>query len=212
MMESLPLRDRDGLPDALRTLLADYPREAWEQHPQFTGLVQFWLERHMMFRQLEELMGRDLQAVLERQADPAISARRLGRFGGMLVQQLNGHHQIEDLHYFPLLTELEPRLERGFEMLERDHDALDGLLAEFAREANSAIVAMAGHGSLPVHGPGGSGPQGDAREGALDDPRPAVDRFASQLESFRSLLERHLLDEEDLVVPVILAADPAALA
>ena len=42
---ALSLARRDGLPDALRVLLAEYPREAWESHPNLTALMRFWLER-----------------------------------------------------------------------------------------------------------------------------------------------------------------------
>ena len=51
--DDLALGVRAGLPDALRVLLADYPREGWESHPHFTGLVRFWLDRHLMFRPLQ---------------------------------------------------------------------------------------------------------------------------------------------------------------
>ena len=40
---ALSLARRDGLPDALRVLLAEYPREAWESHPNLTALMRFWL-------------------------------------------------------------------------------------------------------------------------------------------------------------------------
>lgn len=201
-MTDLDLRARAGLPDALRSLMDDYPRDAWETHPNFTGLVQFWLERHIMFRQLGEMMDKDARDVLDRQMDGPVYARRLGRFGGMLVQQLHGHHQIEDLHYFPALQGLEPRLGRGFEMLEKDHEALDGILAEFGQAANGAIRATS-----PELGAG----SGHAGEGAGPSDRKAAADFRETLIGFRALLDRHLEDEEDLIVPVILAADPGAL-
>ena len=35
----LPIETRPGLPDALRVLLRDYPREAWEQDPKAVTLA-----------------------------------------------------------------------------------------------------------------------------------------------------------------------------
>ncbi len=46
----LPLETRAGLPDALRVLLRDYPRERWGGDPNFHGLVSFWLGMHLHFR------------------------------------------------------------------------------------------------------------------------------------------------------------------
>ena len=39
----LPLDVRDGLPDELRVLLKDFPRESWSNHPDFNGLTAFWI-------------------------------------------------------------------------------------------------------------------------------------------------------------------------
>ena len=59
--DKLDLKSRDGLPDALRVLLAEFPRQGWERHPHFAGLVQFWLDRHGMFRQLTEALRSDAE-------------------------------------------------------------------------------------------------------------------------------------------------------
>ena len=170
----LALDRRDGLPDALRVLLRDFPRDMWESHPNFAGLVQFWLDRHMMFRRLAETLRSDAEAGLDGRLDPQQMRARLSRFGGMMLNQLHGHHQIEDMHYFPVLSKRDSRLDRGFAILDRDHHAMDGLLNRFATAAN------------------------DVLRGA--EPGP----FHTDLVSFESMLLRHLEDEEDLIVPVIL--------
>jgi hemerythrin-like domain-containing protein len=175
------LNDRDGLPEPLKVLLADYPREAWEAHPQFTGLVQFWLERHLMFRRLQAALEEDLQAAVDGKMDPQSHMSRLSRLGGMLVNQLHGHHQIEDMHYFPTLSSLDPRLVHGFTILDKDHHALDELLANFTDGANSVL-------------------QGGEAEA-----------FQPHLIQFGGFLERHLWDEEDIIVPVLLKHEGAGL-
>lgn len=171
----MDLLSRAALPEELRALLAEYPRAGWPEHGNFAGLVAFWLDRHGMFRQLCQVMGRDAEEAVDGRLEEAALRRRLSRYGSMLVQQLHGHHQIEDMHYFPVLTKREPRLERGFEILDRDHHALDALLDRFTGSANALL-------------------QGQAEAGV----------FREELLSFERFLLRHLEDEEDLIVPVIL--------
>lgn len=186
--QTLALAERDGLPEALKVLLAEYPRAAWEAHPQFSGLVQFWLDRHLMFRRLLEHLRVDAEARLDQSLSHEAYAPRLSRFGSMLVGQLHGHHQIEDQHYFPQLRVLDARLERGFDMLDRDHQALDGLLDRFADSANAVLRA-----------------EEDVAA------RDAAGVFHRDLAGFAALIDRHLSDEEDLIVPVILKNGPAGL-
>lgn len=186
----LSLANRSGLPEALRVLLHDYPREAWEAHPQFGGLVQFWLERHLMFRKLLAMLEDDSQAVLDRRLDPQSYAERLSRFGGMLVNQLHAHHRIEDGHFFPTLSVLDQRITSGFDILDKDHHALDGWLQSFTVSANGVLQRMAD--------------DAEAREAAAP--------LRQELLAFERMLDRHLNDEEELVVPVILKHPDAGLA
>lgn len=178
----LALDLRAGLPDPLRALVKELPRDGWDQHPRFHGLISFWLDRHMMFRRLCETMTQDAQQVLDGGMDERQMAGRLSRFGSMLVNDLHGHHQIEDMHYFPKLTGLDARMSQGFDLLERDHDQMDGLIAGFVGAANTVL----------------SGAQG--KSGVTD----RVGTFHTHLRDFAGLLERHLYDEEEIVVPVIL--------
>ena len=136
-----------GLPEALRVLLAAYPRAGWAADPQFHGLVSFWLERHQMFRKLLGILREDTALLLDRQSDPQTFAARLGRFGGMFVNELHGHHQIEDQHYFPLLAQKDARIIRGFDILDSDHHALDGLLDGFVKGANALLQRVGSHWS-----------------------------------------------------------------
>ena len=171
---SIDLRERDGLPDALRVLAEKYPRAQWEGHPNFGEMIQFWMQRHLMFRQLIDLLRADTEGLLDRKMPFESYAQRLSHYGGTFLNQLHGHHQIEDAHYFPQLIRLDARLERGFELLEADHEVIDPLLAEFAAAANAVLQG------------------GEA--GAL----------LTRIEGFETLLDRHLLDEEEIVVPVVL--------
>ncbi|WGH80155.1 hemerythrin domain-containing protein [Jannaschia ovalis] len=170
------LEDRTGLPDALKVLLAQHPREGWRAHPEFGPLTQFWLERHLGFRRVLDALQGDLRARIGGDLDPREHGRRLSRLGGILLNELHGHHSIEDHVYFPKMIPLAPGLERGFEILDADHHRLHEELDAFAEAANAVLR--------------------DAADGAP--------RMAEGLERMARFLDRHLTDEEDLVVPVIL--------
>lgn len=182
MTQDTALATRKQMPQALRALLDSYPRNTWDAHDNFAGLVAFWLDRHLMFRRLTDALRSDAEAAIDRKLDPQSHAARLSRFGGMLVQNLHGHHQIEDQHYFPVLTRAETSLSRGFDILDGDHHAMDGLLERFTKSANGVLQGTQGPG--PFH---------------------------AELLSFEKMLDRHLEDEEDLIVPVILKHGPQGL-
>lgn len=186
---TLALETRTGLPEALRVLLDEYPREAWEADPNFSALIRFWLERHLMFRRLVDVMQNEAEQTLDKAMEARTFGAHLSRYGAMFVGELHGHHGIEDAHYFPVLKGLDSRVESGFDILDRDHQAIDGHLAQFADTANVALRAIAaGH-----------------------DSKDAIAGFGMGMKRMETLLNRHLTDEEDLVVPVLLRYAPAGL-
>lgn len=173
------LAKRKGLPDALAVLLAEYPREVWQTHPQFDGMVRFWLERHLMFRRLVDLMTSETRKRLDGNMDPMTFKAHVSRLGSMLVGELHMHHNVEDAHYFPILVQKDERLEQGFDILDRDHHAIDGVLNRYVEAANAVIRAES---------------QETAKIGRLLEEITGLERF----------LDRHLNDEEELIVPIIL--------
>jgi hypothetical protein len=179
-MPDLTLAARAGLPDEFRLILADYPRDSWPSHADFNGLAAFWLERHLGFRAMMRQLQDDAAGLLDGKLASDAYAGRLSRLGSRFLGDLIGHHQIEDDAYFPQLAQLEPRIARGFDMLDGDHHALHGLIDRFVTGANAVLAA---------------------KPAALRD---RVGRFSDDLSGFASLLDRHLLDEEDLVLPVVL--------
>ncbi|RVV99988.1 hemerythrin domain-containing protein [Mesobaculum littorinae] len=185
MTPDLSLARRDGLPDALRVLTRELPRSGWEAHPNFDGLVRFWMQRHMMFRDLLDKLQGGQRALLAGEVEGRAQARETQRYAGFLLNQLHGHHQIEDMHYFPALTGLDPRLEEGFALLDADHHALDGHIHDMAETTNRFLQSVGGA-----------------------DERETAGRLETALDGFNGFLTRHLDDEEDLVVPVILKFAP----
>jgi iron-sulfur cluster repair protein YtfE (RIC family) len=182
------LHTRTDLPEALRVLLKELPRSGWDSHPKYSGLIRFWLDRHMMFRSLLERMGTDVEHVLDKSIAPAEYARRLSRLGGTFINELHGHHQIEDAHYFPFLEKLDTRVSRGFVILDKDHHALDAVLARFTGRANDVLQGVGGKRFIDLSA-----------------------AMKSEIDGFETLLNRHLTDEEDLIVPVLLKYAPPSL-
>jgi len=181
-MTELALAKRDGLPDALRVLVAEYPRDGWTTDPGFDGLIRFWLDRHLMFRRLMVEMTQSTQAMLDDKLDPQRYLGVLSRYGGMFVNGLHEHHTIEDDHYFPKLAAMDTRIERGFAILDKDHHVLDAFLQKFVEGANAVLGTVDNKGRMQT----------------------AAGKLHTQLTDLERLLDRHLLDEEDLIVPVIL--------
>ena len=176
------LETRSALPDALRVLVAEYPRAGWESDPGFDGLLRFWLDRHLMFRKIIQQLSDEAEGFLDTPDNPDRYAQRLGRLGGMFVDQLHGHHTIEDTQYFPKLIGLDARIESGFDILDKDHHAIDAHLNAFVAAANAVLQ----------------------RRDAVMRMHAEVGKFHQELAGLQKLLNRHLIDEEELVVPVIL--------
>ena len=138
---NLALYHRSALPDEFRIILADYPRESWAAHPHFNGLAAFWLDRHLNFRAMMAQMQHDSALRLDGQIAAQDYGQRLARLGQRFLGELVGHHQIEDTAYFPHLAQLEPRIARGFEVLDADHHALHEMIDTFADGANTLLSA-----------------------------------------------------------------------
>jgi hypothetical protein len=79
-MTDFDITTRSGLPEALQVLLVARPRDGWTGDPGFDGLARFWMERHMMFRELLDRLQADARGFVDGQADPQAYARhaRLG--------------------------------------------------------------------------------------------------------------------------------------
>jgi iron-sulfur cluster repair protein YtfE (RIC family) len=188
--EMLALARRSGWPPELCVLLARYPRERWTGHANLGEMARFWLSRHAMFRELAamiETIAGDFRAGRLAAAEfPAALVPRLQ----FLLSQLDLHHQIEDLHYFPIFRAADRRLARGFDVLEQDHHAIHADMAATAETANALLRAL----------------RGDAQTLA-----PAGDAYAAASGALIKGLSRHLDDEEDLIVPLILDRGEQAL-
>lgn len=182
MLNSYQIRT-SGMPSKMQALLRSYPRDSWEAHPGFKEKTQQWLRAHEMFRQLSAAVRSDTEAYLDRALDAEDYAGRLSSRGNALIGSLHGHHTWEDRRYFPELSAADPRFDAGLEVLETDHADLDLVLDDLTRVANRTLKLV------------------QLDEAAARDEAGQVHHAAETIEVF---LARHLTDEEELAVPIIL--------
>jgi hypothetical protein len=170
-------------PDELRYLLERHPRATWATSG--SPSVAFWLEVHDRFRHdcsaLEMAVddyrsGRTPAARIALSAVPRVRA---------LVGALHGHHQIEDYQYFPAFRRGEPALAAGFDALERDHTLLTHDIAGMQMALRELEAAALATSTVTLE--------------------LAAHQYSSAATRLCRRLRCHLGDEEELVVPVLLA-------
>lgn len=182
MLDTYQIR-QDDMPEDMQLLLNQFPRESWDAHPGFTDKTRQWMNAHQGFRRLAERLRADTELLLDKEMAADDYAARLSFLGGRLVGNLHGHHHWEDHSYFPELSAADPRFDAGLEVLEQDHTDLDVVLDDFTRQANRVIKLTA------------------LDESQAYDEAGTLHGQANVIEAF---LKRHLSDEEDLAVPIIL--------
>ncbi|HUO66945.1 MAG TPA: hemerythrin domain-containing protein [Gammaproteobacteria bacterium] len=165
----------------VRVRLERYPRNSWREDA--THGARFWLEIHDGFRREagglialadEHRSGRRTAAQLA-----VVSAPRLN---GMIAR-LRDHHEIEEFEYFPAFRVLEPKLAPGFDVLANDH-------ARLQRHVDETVAALAELLAAVANDSAGM-------------PR-VTDHYAARAGELCRALERHLDDEEDLIIPLLL--------
>lgn len=180
---------RRGLPDEVAYLRAANPREGWRAAPTFGQLADFWLNVHAQLRR----EGGAVEALTAGLIDGSIARETFApRFVAALNQHLGHldmHHGIEDQSYFPKFRALDVRMAAAFDLLEADHAAVHRMLEETVSSARGLLTALA----------------------AGDAPREA-EAFAARSGQLIALLDRHLADEEEIVVPAMLVHGERALA
>lgn len=188
--DALALGVRAGWPVEMCDLLRRYPREQWQAHANLGAMARFWLSRHAMFRELAEMIGAIECEFREGRMPPGDFARAFVPRLQFLLSQLEVHHQIEDHHYFPIFRVADARLAGGFDVLEGDHHAIHADMARVAETANAMLGAL---------------------DGPADLLKPRGDDYATASDALIKGLTRHLDDEEDLIVPLILDRGEQAL-
>lgn len=180
-MTDLP--QRGALPDDLTFLLKKYPREEWPGNPKLGQTGAFWLQRHGMFRELGGLLLNGTTSYWEEKIGADDFRQWFIPRLQFFLSSLNDHHRIEDTAYFPAFQKAEPNLARGFEILDQDHHILHDAIERQVQTVNTLLQTEAG--------------QADAL-------RRAADAHATASVSMVTMLQRHLDDEEDLIIPLLM--------
>jgi hemerythrin-like domain-containing protein len=173
----LHLADRPGWPEDLRVLLDRYPREVWPEHGNLGQTARVWLRRHQMFRDLGASLQRGVHKWREGETTAADFKPWFAPRLQFFLSELEGHHHIEDASYFPIFREAEPRLLRGFDVLENDHAVIHERIERVVDAANALL-----------------------RSSGADRQRRATGDYAQASDRLLGGLLRHLDDEEDLIV------------
>jgi hypothetical protein len=170
-------------PAAAARLLERHPRSSWAAVA--TPTTHFWIEVHDDFRRECVALTLAGDECRERRITPRSYAALVAPRLRGLLGHLQGHHEVEEHHYFPTLRDSAPALGPAFDRLAADHVALDG-------DATRALAALA---ELVA---AAESPQ------ASQASRVAAERFAAECDVLCRHLVRHLSDEEDLVIPLLL--------
>ena len=181
---TLDLQSRLGWPPELRALLEKYPREVWPGHANLGATAQFWLERHDGFREL----GGTLRAATDRFSRGEAAA------GG--VSPL--------LRAAPAVLPGEPRRassDRGPPLFSRS-SALPRRGSPRASTCSKATTRRSTRRSC-ARWRARTGCSGRWRAMTMRAAPPPM-LYADTSERLLKFLVRHLDDEEDLIMPVIL--------
>ena len=177
---------RTGWPEELRTLLERYPRDSWRS--QGNDMAQFWLDKHDYFRHQAAAMSDMARSFRnERLQAGEFAAWLAPRLQGFLGA-LHGHHQIEDFHYFPAFRAAEQSLGPGFDVLGSDHELIHKAIVDIVEKTNTFLRTL-----------------GEPSPAALDAQKRAAEDYIETSELAFGRLGRHLDDEEDLIIPIMLA-------
>ncbi|MBT4906898.1 MAG: hemerythrin domain-containing protein [Rhodospirillaceae bacterium] len=183
MTDASSLNSRTALPEGYAFLLADYPRAVWEGHPNNGQWCQFWLQRHQMFRDYSAALADACEQLADGKIEaPAFHEWFVPRVN-FYLGEIDTHHKVEEYHYFPALAQADEKMRRGIELLEGDHRVVHDLL----HAAHGTIVAL----------------DAAIRETPADI-ASAAPAARDGIVALGAGLGRHLDDEEDIIVPLIL--------
>jgi len=176
---------RAGWPNELKSLLERFPRDTWRS--QGNSMTQFWLDKHGYFRQQCQALEQLSDDYREQRTSPAEFANMIAPRLQSFLMALQGHHQIEDYHYFPAFRTSHATLASGFDVLASDHELLHQGIVDIVEKTNALIDTLR---------PGSVSTPGDQRR--------AGDGYVDTAAVTYRRLVRHLEDEEDLIIPIML--------
>ena len=163
------------------TGLSQWPPQRWTEHPAYHGLARHWQEIHRAMLHNLGVVEHSLRRLADDSLADADRARMAGQIGiaaRQSVDHLHGHPHLEDQSMFPQLVRAAPALARPLSLLEADHVVLNALLGPFEQ----ALARL---------------PAADAAASAWDEVARAGERVTR-------VARRHIEDEEEIVIPIVL--------
>ena len=140
--------------------------------------TSFWLSIHADIRESQRMLIQMSDAYDAGDIKWSEYRSKISPRINQYIFKLHQHHSIEDEGYFPQFIRMYPQLKTGFEILDRDHVRLDGLLNELQALNNRLATSE------------------------VED-RTLAEQLHQCLLNVSELLSQHLTDEEDLVIPIL---------
>lgn len=137
-----------------------------------------WLKVHTNIRKRQRILMQISDAYQNGEFDWAEYRSQILKRINMHILKLHQHHGVEDEGFFPEFVSMYPKLAPAFEILGKDHDYLNALLDE-----------------LQI--------QNDALARSEVEDKALAKELHETLVKVTDLLQQHLTDEEDLVIPIL---------
>lgn len=137
-----------------------------------------WLKVHTNIRKRQRILMQISDAYRNGEFDWSEYRSQILKRINMHILKLHQHHGVEDEGFFPEFVSMYPKLAPAFEILGKDHDYLNALLDE-----------------LQI--------QNDALARSEVEDKALAKELHDTLVKVTDLLQQHLTDEEDLVIPIL---------
>nr|WP_299038527.1 hemerythrin domain-containing protein [uncultured Psychrobacter sp.] len=137
-----------------------------------------WLKVHTNIRKRQRILMQISDAYISGEFDWSEYRSQILKRINMHVLKLHQHHGVEDEGFFPEFVSIYPKLSPAFEILGHDHEYLNELLDK-----------------LQI--------QNDQLARSEVENKALAEELHDTLVKVTDLLQQHLTDEEDLVIPIL---------
>ena len=137
-----------------------------------------WLKVHTNIRKRQRILVQISESYISGEFDWSEYRSQILKRINMHVLKLHKHHGVEDDGFFPEFVSMYPKLAPAFEILGHDHEYLNELLDK-----------------LQI--------QNDQLARSEVEDKALAEELHKTLVAVTDLLQQHLTDEEDLVIPIL---------
>ena len=137
-----------------------------------------WLKVHTNIRKRQRILTQISEAYIDGEFDWAEYRSQILKRINMHILKLHQHYGVEDDGFFPEFIRMYPQLAPAFEILGHDHEYLNALLDKLQIQ-NDELAKSEG------------------------EDKALAEQLHETLVKVTDLLQQHLTDEEDLVIPIL---------